>query len=179
MTDTANAPSGPAGGRSRRTAALILLLVAIGGAAVGVALDRLLLLPMHFGGRPFGPWRGGPPSARMERSARERFAHELGLSDNQQVRIDSLMERQMVQLRAVRGEVQPRLDSILSQTRRSIDAILTPEQRVRARDLMRRGHGRGWRGGFGGRGEGPPGPGDRDGPPDGPRRDEPAGPPPP
>jgi len=179
MTDTANAPSGPAGGRSRRTAALILLLVAIGGAAVGVALDRLLLLPMHFGGRPFGPWRGGPPSARMERSARERFAHELGLSDSQQVRIDSLMERQMVQLRAVRGEVQPRLDSILSQTRRSIDAILTPEQRVRARDLMRRGHGRGWRGGFGGRGEGPPGPGDRDGPPDGPRRDEPAGPPPP
>jgi len=178
MTDPLNTSSGPAGGRSRRMAGLVLLLVAVGGAAVGVALDRLLLLPMHFGGRPFGPGRGGPPSARMEGFARERFARELGLSDSQKVRIDSLMERQMVQLRAVRGELQPRLDSILSQTRRSIDAILTPEQRVRAEQLMRRRPGHGWRGGRGGPGDGAPGPEGREGPPDGKSPDAPGGPPP-
>ena len=159
---TASAPPAP----SRRTAVLLMLLVALGGGIAGVAIDRLVLLPWHFQGRPFGPGRGGPPEA-MERRGRERFARELGLSDSQRVRIDSLMERQMTELRAVRGEVQPRLDSILAQTRRSIDSILTPEQRDKAQQLMRRREGRGMEFRDGGRpgSRGPGGPDPRDGGP--------------
>jgi Spy/CpxP family protein refolding chaperone len=150
-------------------AGLVLILVILGGGVAGVVVDRLVLLPFHFHDRPFGPWRAGPPPGGMERRARERFAREIGLSDSQQVKIDSLMDTQMRELRAVRGEMQPRLDSILAQTRRSIDAILTPEQRTKAEALMRRGRGRGGP-------EGPPGdargPGRPLGAPDG-------GPPPP
>lgn len=138
-------PAGPTvtPGKSRRLAGLIMLLVALGGGVVGVAVDRLVLLPWHFGDRPFGfHGRGGPPEG-MERRARDHFAKELGLSDSQRVRVDSLMERQMQQLREVRGEVQPRLDSILTQTRRSIDSILTPEQRERAQKMSRKMRGRG------------------------------------
>lgn len=147
-------------GRSRRTAVLLMVLLALGGGVAGVAIDRLVLLPWHFRDRPFGPGRGGPPEA-MERRGRDRFARELGLSDGQRVRIDSLLERQMTELRAVRGQVQPSLDSILAQTRRSIDSILTPEQRAKAQEMMRHRGPRGsmeWR--EGGR---PGGPGnDRD-----------------
>lgn len=154
-------------------AGLVLFLVALGGGVAGLAVDRLVLLPLHFHDRPFGPWRGGPPGG-MERRARERFARELGLSDSQQVKIDSLMEGQMRQLRAVRSEMRPRLDSILTQTRRSIDAILTPEQRTRAEALMRRGRGRGGPGGppRDGQEPGRPPGGPEDGPP------PPDGPPP-
>ena len=155
----------PSPATSRRTAGLIMLLIALGGGLAGVALDRLVLLPWHFRDRPFGPdGRGGPMG--MEHRARDRFAHELGLSDSQRVRIDSLMERQMRELREVRGEVQPRLDSILTQTRRSIDSILTPAQREKAQALMRqRREGRGpfgWREAPGGPPD-PRGPGDRGG----------------
>ncbi|MFN8651658.1 MAG: hypothetical protein U0133_07130 [Gemmatimonadales bacterium] len=158
------APAAPA--RSRRTAVLLMFLVVLGGGIAGIAIDRLVLLPWHFSGR-MGPGRGAPEG--MERRGRDRFARELGLSDSQRVRIDSLLERQMTELRAVRGEVQPRLDSILAQTRRSIDSILTPEQREKAQQLMRRREGRGpmeFRDGAGRPGpEGPGAPGPRDGGP--------------
>lgn len=161
MTESVTA-SAPA--PRRRTAMLLMLLVALGGGIAGVAIDRLVLLPWHFSGRFGPPGRGGPEG--MERRGRDRFARELGLSDGQRVRIDSLMERQMTELRAVRGEVQPRLDSILAQTRRSIDSILTPEQREKAEKLMRRREARGPMELRDGPGRpGPDGPGPRDGGP--------------
>src|SRR4051812_48755815 len=112
-------------------AVLVLLLVAIVGGFAGVALDRLVLLPHMFGGPGFGPGHGpgGPP---RDREFRARFARELGLSSDHQTRIDSIMDRKGRELRAVRGQVQPTLDSIIARTRRSIDSVLTPEQRTKA-----------------------------------------------
>ena len=119
----------------RLLAATVLLLVAIAGGLAGIALDRAVLLPARFG-HGYG---GGPPGARRplepDRRSRDRFAHQLGLSDSQRVRIDSLMDRQLQQIRAVRAQVHPRFDSIVTQTRREIDAILTPEQREKAKKL--------------------------------------------
>lgn len=146
-------------GKSRRMAGVIMLLIAVGGGAAGVALDRLVFLPMHFRGRPFGPGRGGP-GAEMEHRARERFSREIGLNADQQKKVDSLLDRQMVEFRAVRSEMQPRIDTIFSQTRKAIDAILTPEQRTKAEELMRRGRGPRGRGPDDHR-DGPGGPGDR------------------
>jgi hypothetical protein len=42
------------------------------------------------------------------------MARTLGLSDSQRVRIDSLLEHQLQELRAIRQEVRPRLDSIIA-----------------------------------------------------------------
>jgi Spy/CpxP family protein refolding chaperone len=135
--------------RGRILAALVLFLVAVAGGLAAVVVDRFVLRPPH--GPPFhgfgrGPG-GGPPE--RERAARERFAKELGLTPAQRVRIDSLMDRQLKEIRAVRQQVQPRLDSIVGETRREIDAILTAEQRKKAQELAHRRFGeRGeWRGG--------------------------------
>src|SRR6185312_15882327 len=114
-------------------AVLVLLLVAIVGGFVGVALDRLVLLPHTGFGHRHGP--GGPP---RDREFRARFARELGLSPEQQTRIDSIMDRKGRELRAVRGQVQPTLDSIIARTRRSIDSVLTPEQRTKAEEFRRK-----------------------------------------
>jgi Spy/CpxP family protein refolding chaperone len=137
--DDAPVPRPPA--RGRRLAALVLLLVALAAGVAGVALDRLVLLPMRFGGPPAGgpPWRHGPERGRVprEQALRDRFARELGLSAEQRLRIDSLMDRQLRAVREARSQIQPRLDSVVSQTRREIDAILTPEQRAKAAELAR------------------------------------------
>jgi len=154
-------PSAPWRPSGRLLAVFVLLLVAVAGGLAGVAFDRRVLLPRKFEGHRFehGP---GPHGPRGE--FRNRFARELGLSPDQQTRIDSIMEHQGRELRAIRHQVQPQLDSIVSRTRRQVDLVLTPEQRKKAEEIRRR-HPR------------PPGPPPGDGPPDGPDGPPPGGPP--
>jgi Spy/CpxP family protein refolding chaperone len=55
---------------------------------------------------------------------------ELKLTEKQATRIDTLIENQMRQFREIRRSTQPAVDSLMAQTRRAIDSILTPAQRV-------------------------------------------------
>ena len=136
-------------------AGLVLLIAVVVGGLAGVALDRHVLLGHGFHG---GFDHRRPP---RDREFRNRFAKEVGLSPEQQTRIDSIMDRQGRELRAVRRTVQPQLDSIISRTRRALDSVLTPEQRQKAQEIRRR-HPR------------PPGPPPGDfGGPDGPPPGEP------
>jgi Spy/CpxP family protein refolding chaperone len=133
-----NLEPGPRRG-GRLGAVVVLVLVALAGVIAGIALDRLRVIPHMFGGpghggHEWGPG-GGPP---RDHGFRDRFAHELGLSPEQQVRIDSIMDQQGRELRAVRGRVQPQLDSIITRTRRQLDSVLTPEQRQKAEAIRRR-----------------------------------------
>ncbi|HEX2451830.1 MAG TPA: hypothetical protein VHJ69_11835 [Gemmatimonadales bacterium] len=133
MTD----PTPRAASNGRMRAALVLLLVALFGGIAGVAFDRLLLLPRMFRGPGFGhDPRTGPPH-HMDRM-RDRFSRELGLSEEQQAKVDSIMSRQMLRMDSIRDEVQPRMDSSFAQARRAIDSVLTPEQRKKAAALRRR-----------------------------------------
>jgi Spy/CpxP family protein refolding chaperone len=132
MTDPRPAPK-PHGGPL--LAVLVLVIAVLAGGIAGVALDRLFLLPPM--GRDHGPGgpHGRPP---RDRDFRDRFAREVGLTPEQQVRIDSIMDRQGRELRGVRGQVQPQLDSIISRTRRAFDSVLTPEQREKAEAIRKR-----------------------------------------
>ena len=135
----------------RKTAITVLLLVALAGGLAGIALDRLVLLPRADHGFAHGP-RGHSP---RDREFRRRFSHDIGLSADQQTRVDSIMDRRGRELRAIRRQVQPQLDSIISHTRRELDSVLTPEQRAKAEELRRRRPR-------------PPGPPDEDMPPEDP-----------
>ena len=143
-------------------AALVLLLAVFAGGVGGVLLDRLVLLPELGRGSGFRQGPGGHSPSHRE--FRNRFARELGLSAEQQKQIDSIMDRQVRELRAVRGRVQPDVDTIVRRTRRALDSVLTPEQREKAAELRRR-HPRRPGPSPGG---GPDGPGE---PPPGPARD--------
>ncbi len=78
---------------------------------------------------------------RMQRNFRERLARELDLTPEQRTRIDSLLDAQAAELRAIRGQTHPRIESTIARTRREIDAVLTPEQRTRAAELGERRRG--------------------------------------
>jgi Spy/CpxP family protein refolding chaperone len=157
-------PGGPMPPFSGRTVAVLLLLLAlVAGFSAGIALDRVVLVPHALNRASFGAWRRGrPPHWDQRRGFRERFAKAVGLSAEQQERIDSIMERRLKELRGVRQQAQPEVDSVLARTRRQIDSVLTPEQRRRAASLRRED-----RGSRGGRPPmGPPGgPGDSGPPP--------------
>ena len=159
-------PSAPWRPGGRLLAVLVLLLVAVAGGLAGVAIDRRVLLPRKFEGHRF---EHGPGPHGRDREFRNRFARELGLSTEQRTRIDSIMEHQGRELRAIRHQVQPQLDSIVSRTRQQLDSVLTPEQRKKAEEIRRKHP----------RPHGPP-PADGspgDGPPDGPDGPPPGGPP--
>jgi hypothetical protein len=130
-------------GGPRGLATLLLALTALTGALGGVALDRLLLRP----DAAVLSAEEARPEAQVETqerralrvAPRERFlvrmADELDLSEEQRVRLDSLLAAQQERTRAAMQEMQPRMRVIVAETRRGVDEILTPEQRERLREL--------------------------------------------
>ena len=125
--------------RSRGVAALVLVLVALAGVLAGIALDRTVLMPRSASARQAAA--AGMPRHEMPRRQgefRERFAKALDLTDAQRAAVDSLMDHQLRELRRIRGSSQPQVESVVRQTRRAIDSLLTPEQRERAAELAER-----------------------------------------
>jgi len=119
-------PVSPPTRSTRLLAVGVLVVVALAGMLGGVALDRSVLRP-----------HGGPSRSDVEHGERRStprrpsamLGAELKLTEDQAVRIDTLIERQMSGFRAIRKSTQPAIDSLMAQTRRSMDSILTPTQR--------------------------------------------------
>lgn len=115
--------------RSTRLLAVgVLLVVALAGVIGGIALDRSILHQRQGEGRG-GPGRSGARQQGPRRPS-AMLGADLKLTEDQAVRIDTLIERQMRGFREVRKSTQPAIDSLMAQTRRSMDSILTPVQRT-------------------------------------------------
>jgi len=113
----------------RATAAILLALTFAVGILTGVALDRAWLLPA-------GPHARWEREERVRERYRERLARELRLTPRQRAQIDSILREQQAQVRALRRRVAPEFRRIFQETRRKIEAVLTPEQRARL-DVLR------------------------------------------
>ena len=88
---------------------------AVAGIAIGVAVDRLV--------RP-------PTSAFSSvREMRDRFARDLSLTDAQRQSVDSVLDARFRAESVLVVPIRPQLDSIRSEARGRISALLTPAQR--------------------------------------------------
>ncbi len=129
---------------ARATAVTVLVLTAVTGVLLGVALDRQLLLSRRGGYGAHGWHRGwfgdrpmlhhGSPAAAVHQAS-ERLARTLDLTDAQRVQVDSIMVRHMTAFHDVRREAEARVRVVLEATRQAIDSVLTPQQRERFRTL--------------------------------------------
>ena len=146
---------------------LLLVLTFGAGAAAGVAADRLGMLPGEPGERPArrgdqtadrGDENGRAESdqRRAGRTTIERFADDIGLSSEQRVEIDEVLERHRASVQDMWDATRPRYRSLVDSARTQIEALLTPEQVTRYRELLRS-----QRSGNGRRGDGASGESDR------------------
>lgn len=106
--------------RKRVVAAALAILLLVLGAAVGVAVDRLLLRDRFRAGRH------GPPSpAAMV----ERMRPDLDLTDAQASAILAILEERRDALEALFGPVAPEAEAVRRATDERIRALLQPAQR--------------------------------------------------
>lgn len=134
--------SGGSAGRRRVVALLTLglVLVAAAGVASGVVLERAVL--SRHGDRGYGERggrRGGPGHGPMH----ERFGRDLGLTKDQETKIDSIFASHRAAIDSARAASEPKIRAIIDQTRREVDSVLTPAQREKMHARMQREHPRG------------------------------------
>lgn len=108
---------------------VLLLGLALGGVG-GYALARHYRLPAW-------PMR--------QETGEERRAHhraqvkaELGLTDDQQRRVDDIIAALRAKYRAIQDQSEPQIDAARRQARDEIRAILTPEQKPKFDNFLRR-----------------------------------------
>jgi Spy/CpxP family protein refolding chaperone len=125
-------------GRGRVLALLIagLVLVAGAGVATGVVLERTVL--SHRGDHHAGP--GGARRGGERGPMHERFGRDLGLSKAQEAKIDSIFASHRPAIDSARAESEPKIRALIEQTRREVDSVLTPEQRAKMHERMKREH---------------------------------------
>ena len=125
------------------------------GVIAGIALDhRVLHRPVmqraFIEGRPPAPAsllipagipagrRAGIPNdrGRGPERALDVFARELDLTPGQRSTIDSMLRAEFDAVNEIRAESWPRMQSVMADTRRKLDSLLTPSQRDRYRELL-------------------------------------------
>lgn len=129
----------------RIAAAAVLFSLGSACIAIGIAIDRWILMPKPTEGRllivepPPGVLPGSPPGAfgRPQLFLPFRFEEELDLTPAQRTQLQAILSEHMMRLRSAREMIRPRIDSVVGDVREKVDSILTPEQR-RKLDEMRR-----------------------------------------
>ena len=98
--------------RSKQQALFFLLGAVLVGGALGFTADQML----------------NQKSRKSGWAPRQRMYEDLGMTEVQRIRADSILDEQNCQLGAVMKPMRPIIDSIRSAGRKQMDAILTPEQ---------------------------------------------------
>lgn len=115
-----------------RKAALWVGLVFLLGAALGGVL-----------GNVFGVHaRNSPPAQLTEVEKRtqkvQRLTQELNLTPDQQKQIEAIIASVQAQYKAIHQSTEPQIDAARQKGREQVRAILTPEQKPKFEDFLRR-----------------------------------------
>jgi hypothetical protein len=125
------APAIPAPSKKSRNVvvALILLLATlVCGVILGAAIDRLILFRQH---------RLLPRAGMRFATSHilQRLDRELDLRPDQKKKVQEILDRRRASIEGIWSGIQPRVRQQIEATNSEIDAVLTPAQRVRFREL--------------------------------------------
>jgi hypothetical protein len=145
----------------RLRAALVIGAIVVGSGIAGAAIDRAFVTRGAAVARERGGDRrgdGGRRGSFQDQEARRRtqmldyMSKELSLTPAQRAGFDSVFKRTDSSLRAVRREMQPRLQAVFETSHAELRARLDTAQRVKFSAMRRHGPGRGRGDGYSGRG---------------------------
>jgi Spy/CpxP family protein refolding chaperone len=129
---------------ARSVAAIVIGAIVVAGVVAGVAIDRVLLraptaAPM-FPDTGFHPLSSvlRSPTPEERRRLRSELSRELHLTPAQDSAIDVIMMQRAGEFSALREEIRPRVERLVSDVRSDMEQVLTPEQRERFRRLQLR-----------------------------------------
>lgn len=130
----------------RSVAVIVIAAIVIASIFAGVAIDRVLLhgAPTRtvFADTGFHPLSSAlrSPTPEERRRLRGELSRELKLTPAQDSAFDAIMMQRAGEFSALREEIRPRVERLVSDVRSDMEQVLTPEQRERFRRLQLRDH---------------------------------------
>lgn len=126
---------------ARWVAALVLGATVAVGVIAGIAIDRVALRPgssTMFADSAFHPLSSAlrSPTPEERRRIRAQLSRELSLTPAQDSAFDAIMMHRAGEFSALREEIRPRVEQLVSDVRSDMEQVLTPDQRERFRKLQ-------------------------------------------
>jgi hypothetical protein len=129
---------------ARSLAVIVIAATIVASVVAGVAIDRVLLRPPSartlLADTGFHPLSSAlrSPTPEERRRLRSELTRELGLTPAQDSAFDAIMMQRAGEFSALREEIRPRVERLVSDVRSDMEQVLTPAQRERFRHLQLR-----------------------------------------
>lgn len=132
---------------ARWLAVVVMAAILVAGVVAGVAIDRLLLAPRArtavFPDTGFHPLSSAlrSPTPEERRRIRAELTRQLSLTPSQDSAFEAIMMQRAGEFSALREELRPRVERLVSDVRSDMEQVLTPAQREQFRRLQLRDGG--------------------------------------
>jgi len=130
----------------RSLAVVVMAAILVAGVAAGVAIDRMLLTSAPLAVFPdtgFHPLSSAlrSPTPEERRRLRAELSRQLALTPSQDSAFEAIMMQRAGEFSALREEIRPRVERLVSDVRSDMEQVLTPAQREQFRRLQLRDGG--------------------------------------
>jgi Spy/CpxP family protein refolding chaperone len=121
--------------------------ILVAGIVAGVAIDRMLLASRArtavFPDTGFHPLSSAlrSPTPEERRRLRAELTRQLALTPSQDSAFEAIMMQRAGEFSALREEIRPRVERLVSDVRSDMEQVLTPKQREQFRRLQLRDGG--------------------------------------
>lgn len=132
---------------ARVLAVVVITAIMLAGVVAGIAIDRVLLAsPARarvFPDTGFHPLSSAlrSPTPEERRRLRAELSRQLALTPAQDSAFEAIMMQRAGEFSALREEIRPRVDRLVSDVRSDMEQVLTPTQREKFRRLQLRDGG--------------------------------------
>lgn len=129
---------------ARSLAVTVMIALVLAGVVAGVAIDRVLLTSPDrarvFPDTGFHPLSSAlrSPTPEERRRLRAELSRQLTLTPSQDSAFEAIMMQRADEFSALREEIRPRVERLVSDVRSDMEQVLTPTQRERFRRLQQR-----------------------------------------
>lgn len=129
---------------ARSLAVVVITAIVVASVFAGIAIDRIVLRPASTpavlpdsGFHPLSSALRSPTPQERQR-LRAELSRQLALTPAQDSAFEAIMAHRAGEFSALRDEIRPRVERLVSDVRSDMEQVLTPAQRERFRQIQMR-----------------------------------------